>query len=394
MGIFKNLSIVILLVAIIVPSYTRAVVDESYSRWIWDSVRSASESRANPTKVSSIDQILQKTDVLIRSRWPSSVDLVLTNLDRLISTTGSTAKKAALTTLKQKIVAQKDTVILSKMGCFMPPYDYNVVRVTADEGWWETTFFKDPRLPVKNMSTIGNGDMDAFKKKHDNILKQLVTLYEKSKPDTLYQWFPFKKTFPIQVGSGVFFGVNVNGQTFKEEDRIKKIELQILKDSYSHGPINSDETIVAKFDNIIPHIRIIGDVDSENIAYHRYYASEGGTAKILRVEVLLTVYGISLTEVYSNGNWIEFSSLYSTWSVSKDGKVTQIPSSADNPFAAIKNRREFVTERIKTMDWLISNKGFGVGDWAYPSWHDIKQLEFFHPESFDPTLGSSSCGAK
>lgn len=132
--------------------------------------------------------------------------------------------------------------------------------------------------------------------------------------------------------------MNVNGQTFKEEDRIKKIELQIMKDSYSHGPINSDETIVTKFDNLIPHIRITGDVDRENIAYHRYYASEGGTAKILRAEVTLTIYGISVIEVYSNGNWINFGSSYDTWSVSKDGKVTRISPSMESPLTAMQKR--------------------------------------------------------
>jgi hypothetical protein len=144
----------------------------------------------------------------------------------------------------------------------------------------------------------------------------------------------------------VFFGVNVDyrsfenvdNQSFEEENRIEKIELQILKDTYSHGSINSDETIAAKFDSIMPHIRVTGDADHENIAYHRYYASEAGTAKILRAEVHLSAYRISFTEVYSNGNWIELSSSYDSWSVSKDGKITRISPSTESPFTAIQKR--------------------------------------------------------
>jgi hypothetical protein len=72
--------------------------------------------------------------------------------------------------------------------------------------------------------------------------------------------------------------------------------------------------------------------------------------------------------------------------VSKDGKITRISPSTESPFTAIQKRWEFVTGKIKTVDWLISGKQFG--NWAYP-WR-VKQIEFFHPEGV-LNYNSSDC---
>jgi hypothetical protein len=113
--------------------------------------------------------------------------VVLTNLDRLINNTkDNTAKKVALTSLKQKIIAQRDAVDLTNISCIVPPYDYSIDHKTKEDGW-EITYFKDPRLPIKDPRIFGNGDLETFKKEYDGKLAKFATLYEKSKPDALYQ---------------------------------------------------------------------------------------------------------------------------------------------------------------------------------------------------------------